>query len=143
MVQVSLSSFRCQSNKYQDTQSIQWLKVNCLFAGALQPGIVESYPLNRGHKVVLQKLAEILAYLKKNQRNSQHSLFCAKFYEEFNGASCQIFSRVQKKIMSKNVEGVFCTKFNILRVAFKCWRTITDDNSFEQCINLARNLREN
>ena len=38
--------------------------------------------------------------------------------------------------MSKNVEkggagGVFCAKFNFLRVDFKCWSTITGDDSFE------------
>ena len=32
---------------------------------------------------------EILPNLTKIQRNSQYSLFCAKFYEEFNGGSCQ------------------------------------------------------
>ena len=42
------------------------------------------------------------------------------------------FSRLGKKSYEQKCRGgVFCAKFNILRVAFKCWSTITDDNSFE------------
>ena len=46
---------------------------------------------------------EILANLKKVQRILQCNLFYTEFDGEFNGASCQIFSLVQKKL-SKNVD---------------------------------------
>ena len=44
---------------------------------------------------------EILPNLKKMQRNLQYTPFCAEFYEEFNGASYQIFPLGQKKLWAK------------------------------------------
>ena len=72
----------------------------------------------------LQKLTEILANLKKIQRNLQCSLFYAEFYEEFNGASCQIFLLGQKKVLSKNEEAGILLKTNFFYgQCFKCWST--------------------
>ena len=42
------------------------------------------------------------------------------------------FSYLGKKSYEQKCRGeVFCAKFNILRAAFKCWSTLTDDKSFE------------
>ena len=48
----------------------------------------------------LHSPVEILASLKKF-REIHNSLFCAEFYEEFNGGSCQIFPLGQKKVWAK------------------------------------------
>ena len=45
--------------------------------------------------------------------------------------------------MRKDVGGSILRKIQYFTVAFKCWSTLTGDNSFEYRIILARNLREN
>ena len=62
-------------------------------------------------------------------RNLQCSLVYVEFYEEFNGASCQIFLLRQKKVMSKNkkasifVQNQFFTD-SVLSVRVLKWQSL-------------------
>ena len=62
-VQLSLSSFRGQSNECQELLESRWLEVNCLLPVALQPWGSWTWSMKRHHKVLLkykvEKLPEI------------------------------------------------------------------------------------